>query len=129
MAKSKNSSQHNQNKKDHKNGYAYLESPDDRAQFLSTGPHTDTVASQQHQKAQDPPLPIPQRHGPEIPKKSQTCAARNDEGTGAYSMPLIRSFQEKDKKLTPSVITERGEGRQARRGMRALDDCTGINLH
>ncbi|KAL9005052.1 MAG: hypothetical protein Q9188_002159 [Gyalolechia gomerana] len=43
-------------------------------------------------KTQNPPLPVPYRYRPKVPKKPQTCAARHDEGAGTLAH-LIKSFR------------------------------------
>src|SRR5277367_5776540 len=85
---SKNSSQHNQAKKAHRNGSVArhpslktpsgfpcsLEPPRAKSGF---NPLTTT----KNKKAQDASVSVVERHRPEVPKKSQTRASRHYEGT------------------------------------------------
>ena len=48
------------------------------------GDHAGSAADdvEQHQEAPNPPIPLAQRHRPQVPTQSQTCPARHHEGTG-----------------------------------------------
>ena len=41
---------------------------------------TNEALDVQDQEAKDPPIPLPQRHRPKVPKKPQTRSPRHDEG-------------------------------------------------
>merc|ERR1711900_74500 len=83
MAKSRNSSQHNQ----------------------SEGP------SQRYQEAKDLKISILEGHRPQVPKKPQTCSARNNEGLG--TLIYLRAQH----RTLLMNITEGVEGGQAGDGM------------
>ena len=99
---SKNSSQHNQSKKAHRNGYARITLTNlFQPNFCRYNPthysHTICLLHElyrmtqtqknklltiplQNQEAKDLPIPLSQRHRSQVPTEPQACAARNDEG-------------------------------------------------
>jgi hypothetical protein len=57
--------------------------------------------SQQYQEAKDQPLPFSQGHRPQVPKKPQTCAARNHEGVGKRLSTTGSCHKTSDNMLIP----------------------------
>lgn len=94
FSESKNSSQHNQAKKNHKNGY---DSPPLRPRIecrayeirrsYGRGARRDADGRivMQYQEAKDQQIPFAQGNRPEVQEKPQTCAARYREGFGTWN--------------------------------------------
>ncbi|UNI19705.1 60S ribosomal protein L29 [Purpureocillium takamizusanense] len=73
MAKSKNSSQHNQWRKAHRNPLVVF--------FDPTGYQPKPLTISQHQEAQDFEIPVPEGLRSQVPPKPPTCSSRHRQGS------------------------------------------------
>lgn len=71
----------------------------------------DVVAITQYQEAKDLEISLPEGHRPQVPKKPQTCAARNDEGPGS-SAPESPGCRDHRRVLIHQLQKEFKEGKR-----------------